>query len=91
MFCYNFNQSVNQLCAGMAFMSSSALDWMPLLKGWFLRRPGSEQDIMMPLFEGVFEDVYQFWSINLTKKMVVLQCMVIRQVSHQGARLIKNL
>ena len=72
-------------------MSSSALDWMPLLKGWFLRRPGSEQDIMMPLFEGVFEDVYQFWSINLTKKMVVLQCMVIRQVRHHSARLMNNL
>ena len=45
----------------------------------------------MPLFEEVFEDVYQFWSINLTKKMVVLQCMVIRQVRHHSARLMNNL
>lgn len=66
---------------GMVFMSSSALDWVPILKGWFLTRPNIESEVMMPLFEGVFEDVYEFWQINLVKQMSVLQCMVIKQVT----------
>ena len=61
-------------------MSSSALDWLPILKGWFLKRHTTEQEIMLPLFEGIFDDVYEFWSISLVKKMDVLQCMVIKQV-----------
>lgn len=65
---------------GMVFMSSSALDWMPILKGWFLRRHAIEQEVMMPLFEAVFDDAYEFWSISLVKKMDVLQCMIIKQV-----------
>lgn len=65
----------------MVFMSSSALDWMPILQGWFLRRPSCEQDVLMPLFEGIFEDVYEYWSTSLVKKIDTLQCMVIKQVS----------
>ena len=65
---------------GMVFMSSSALDWLPILRGWFLKRPTTEQEIMLPLFEGIFDDVYEYWNIALVKKMDVLQCMVIKQV-----------
>jgi len=61
-------------------MSSSALDWVPILKAWFLRRPQTESDILWPLFEAVFEDLYIFWETVLIKKMDVLQCMVIKQV-----------
>lgn len=64
----------------MVFMSSSALDWMPILKGWFLKRSNTEQDVLMPLFEAIFEDLYEFWSIALIKKINVLQCMIIKQV-----------
>lgn len=71
-------------------MSSSALDWVPILRGWFLTRPSVECEIMMPLFEGIFDDVYEFWQISLNKEMSVLQCMIIKQVREQLPTHIKH-
>ena len=65
---------------GMVYMSSSALDWRPILHGWLLHRNPLEADILSRLFDAIFDDLYTFVSTMLTAKMTVLQCMQIKQV-----------
>ncbi|KAI8792083.1 dynein heavy chain 5, axonemal [Biomphalaria glabrata] len=64
---------------GMVFMSSSVLDWNPILKGWLLKRPPQQQDSIYSAFESVFSRLYLFVTQNLEPKMEVLECNYIRQ------------
>ncbi|XP_070548103.1 dynein axonemal heavy chain 8-like [Ptychodera flava] len=64
---------------GMVFMSSSVLDWRPILGGWLLSRAAQEGDILQSLYDKVFEDLYNFIIVSLSAKMVLLQCNYIRQ------------
>ncbi|XP_077975281.1 dynein axonemal heavy chain 8-like [Styela clava] len=64
---------------GMVYMSSSALDWSPILDGWLLKRPAAEADILRELFHSVFADVYTYSMQNLWPKMELLECNYITQ------------
>ncbi|KAK3724620.1 hypothetical protein RRG08_041104 [Elysia crispata] len=64
---------------GMVFMSSSILDWDPILKGWLLKRPPQQQDGIYTAFESVFPKLYTYIIQNLEPKMDVLECNYIRQ------------
>lgn len=65
----------------MVYMSSSGLDFMPLVKGWIIReRNPQEGDVLLPLFESSFPFIYRFFATSVTAKMEVLECMIVSQV-----------
>ncbi|XP_064651602.1 dynein axonemal heavy chain 8-like [Lineus longissimus] len=64
---------------GMVYMSSSALDWRPILRGWLNSRSASESDVLQNLYDQIFDDLYNFVWQNLSPKMDSLQCNQIRQ------------
>ncbi|XP_074644897.1 dynein axonemal heavy chain 5-like [Tubulanus polymorphus] len=64
---------------GMVYMSSSGLDWKPILQGWLNNRQAGEADIIMDLFESSFPAIYRFCTQNLIFKMEVLEAFVISQ------------
>uniref|UniRef100_A0A8C9WHP3 Dynein axonemal heavy chain 8 n=1 Tax=Scleropages formosus TaxID=113540 RepID=A0A8C9WHP3_SCLFO len=64
---------------GMVFMSSSALSWRPILQGWATKRSPQESDILLSLYDKVFEDVYTYMKQNLKPKMELLECNYIMQ------------
>ena len=70
---------------GMVYMSSSGLDWKPIMQGWILymiaekKLTQQEATILETLFEGSFLKVYQFALINLEAKMKLLECNYIAQ------------
>jgi dynein heavy chain len=66
---------------GMVYMSSSGLDYSPLVKGWLIReRTQQESDILLPLFENTFTSTYRYFSTALNSKMDILECMIVSQV-----------
>ncbi|PIK45719.1 hypothetical protein BSL78_17425 [Apostichopus japonicus] len=64
---------------GMVYMSSSVMDWKPILQSWLNTRQPSETAILQDLFDKIFDDLYRFVSLNLNAKMVVLECNYIKQ------------
>ncbi|CAF3729197.1 unnamed protein product [Adineta steineri] len=65
---------------GMVYMSSSGLDWRPLIQGWIKReRSSNDGEILMRLFESSFPFIYRYFSIHLKSKMPVLECMIVTQ------------
>ncbi|XP_064611990.1 dynein axonemal heavy chain 5-like isoform X2 [Liolophura sinensis] len=63
---------------GMVFMSSSGLDWVPILQGWLNNRP--QQDaVLFSLFEESFPELYRYATQNLTFRMDILEAFVINQ------------
>lgn len=42
-----------------------------------------EHDVLEPLFECIFDEVYTYVKQNLSPKMEVLECNVIKQVTVQ--------
>ncbi|XP_071095783.1 dynein axonemal heavy chain 8-like [Haliotis cracherodii] len=64
---------------GMVYMSSSALDWKPILQGWLRTRNGQEAEILQTLYHKIFEDLFLYVNLNLSAKMDTLQCNQIRQ------------
>lgn len=66
---------------GMVYMSSSALDWRPILQGWLSSRSDTEHSILWDLFDSSFEPVLTYVRLNLEAKMSVLECNYIKQVS----------
>ncbi|XP_076818600.1 dynein axonemal heavy chain 5-like isoform X2 [Clavelina lepadiformis] len=64
---------------GMVFMSSSVLDWSPILQAWLKTRPESEAEIIWRLFERCFAVIYRYAVQNLIFKMDVLEAFIIRQ------------
>lgn len=66
---------------GMVYMSSSGLDWKPLIQGWIKKeRQASEGDILLGLFENSFIHIYRYFTTSLVSKMEILECMVVSQV-----------
>lgn len=61
-------------------MSSSGLDWKPLLNAWLLKHPPTEAKILRSYFEQSFPDVYQWTRHTLQYKMDVLECNIVHQV-----------
>ena len=73
---------------GMVYMSSSGLDWKPILQSWLLKKvtekkiTHSESDILLNIFDGSFIDVYNYVSVMLEAKMELLQCNYIVQTCY---------
>ncbi|XP_078222058.1 dynein axonemal heavy chain 5 isoform X3 [Callithrix jacchus] len=67
---------------GMVFMSSSILDWSPILEGFLKKRSPQEAEILRQLYSESFPDVYHFCIQNLEYKMEVLEAFVIMQSIH---------
>lgn len=61
-------------------MSSSGLDWRPLLAAWLLKRPTTEIEVLKNCFEESFAPIYQWSRQNLHYVMDVLEFNVINQV-----------
>lgn len=62
------------------YMSSSGLDWRPLLSAWLLKRPQGEVEIFKTCFEESFAPIYQWTRQNTHYVMEVLEFNVINQV-----------
>lgn len=75
---------------GMVFMSSSVLDWRPILEGWFMTRSASESDILRSIFEYSFEDVLMYVRTSLNPRMILLECNYVKQATDLLAGLIPN-
>ncbi len=65
---------------GMVYMSSSALDWRPILQGWLTTRSELERTVLWKLFDSHFDPILRFVSLNLEAKMKVIECNYIKQV-----------
>ncbi|OAF69622.1 hypothetical protein A3Q56_02624 [Intoshia linei] len=66
---------------GMVFMSSSIMNWDPILKGksWLIGRPASQVAVIYSVFESIWEELYEFISTIVIPKMQILECMYIKQ------------
>ncbi|KAK1173586.1 dynein heavy chain 5, axonemal isoform X1 [Acipenser oxyrinchus oxyrinchus] len=64
---------------GMVFMSSSVLNWRPILKAWLQNLPASLSEILWNCFDSVFQDLINFVFTAVAPKMQMLECMYIRQ------------
>uniref|UniRef100_A0A2S2PXW6 Dynein heavy chain 5, axonemal n=1 Tax=Sipha flava TaxID=143950 RepID=A0A2S2PXW6_9HEMI len=65
---------------GMVYMSSSGLDWCPVLAAWLKKRNKRESKLFKRLFEMTFSTIYTWASQNLNMTMKVLQCNTIQQM-----------
>ena len=73
---------------GMVYMSSSGLDWSPIVQGWIKReRQPAEGDILMSFYGSSFQAIYRHFSTALTPKMDILECMIVTQ----GCKLLNGL
>lgn len=63
-------------------MSSSGLDWRPLLAAWLLKRPSTEVEILRNAFEESFSPIYQWSRQSLHYMMDILEFNVINQVKY---------
>ncbi|XP_029694908.1 dynein heavy chain 5, axonemal [Takifugu rubripes] len=64
---------------GMVFMSSSVLNWSPILEGWLKKRSPQEAQVLRQLFTSSFSDLYNFCKQSLEFKMDMLEAFVIMQ------------
>ncbi|KAJ8789143.1 hypothetical protein J1605_022244 [Eschrichtius robustus] len=64
---------------GMVFMSSSVLDWSPILEGFLKKRSPQEAEILRQLYTESFPDLYHFSIQNLEHQMEMLEAFVIMQ------------
>lgn len=65
---------------GMVYMSSSGLDWAPVIKAWLKKRTSKEQEIFQNLFDSSFQEIYSWGTQNLSLVMNVLQCHITLQM-----------
>ena len=56
---------------GMVFMSSSIMNWDPIVKGWLLKRAAAEQDVIYGLYEKSWADTWAMTTNTLEPKMNV--------------------
>ncbi|XP_030249747.1 dynein heavy chain 5, axonemal isoform X3 [Sparus aurata] len=64
---------------GMVFMSSSVLNWSPILEGWLKKRSPQEAEVLRELFSSSFSELYRFSVQSLEFKMDMLEAFVIMQ------------
>ncbi|XP_070274744.1 dynein axonemal heavy chain 8 [Myotis yumanensis] len=64
---------------GMVYISSSALNWRPILQAWLKKRTAQEATVFQSLYDKVFEDVYTYMKLTLNPKMQLLECNYIVQ------------
>uniref|UniRef100_A0A8B9H9P0 AAA+ ATPase domain-containing protein n=1 Tax=Astyanax mexicanus TaxID=7994 RepID=A0A8B9H9P0_ASTMX len=56
---------------GMVFMSSSVLNWKPILQAWLKKLPASQAELILNCFNPVYQVI--------SPKMQLLECMYIKQ------------
>ncbi|XP_055492119.1 LOW QUALITY PROTEIN: dynein axonemal heavy chain 8-like [Leucoraja erinacea] len=64
---------------GMVYISSSTLNWKPILKAWLNKRLPREAEILQALYNKAFEDSYTYMKLNLNPVMDLLECNYIKQ------------
>ncbi|ESO03023.1 hypothetical protein HELRODRAFT_80768, partial [Helobdella robusta] len=64
---------------GMVFMSSSILDYKPIVLGWLQNKPEQISTIILDAFNNVFSELYKYIVQTLNPKMEILECMYARQ------------
>uniref|UniRef100_A0A674C0H9 Dynein axonemal heavy chain 5 n=1 Tax=Salmo trutta TaxID=8032 RepID=A0A674C0H9_SALTR len=64
---------------GMVFMSSSVLNWSPILEGWLKKRSRQEGEMLRELFSSSFPELYRFTVHCLEYKIDMLEAFVIMQ------------
>ncbi|KAL2085437.1 hypothetical protein ACEWY4_018757 [Coilia grayii] len=64
---------------GMVFMSSSVLDWQPILQAWLRKIPQAQADVLLSCFNSIFQDLINFIFTSVSPKMQILECMYIKQ------------
>ncbi|XP_030605717.1 dynein heavy chain 5, axonemal isoform X1 [Archocentrus centrarchus] len=64
---------------GMVFMSSSVLNWTPILESWLKKRSPHEAEVLRELFSSSFAKLYRFCVQSLEFKMDMLEAFVIMQ------------
>uniref|UniRef100_A0A8C7NSW9 Dynein, axonemal, heavy chain 5 n=1 Tax=Oncorhynchus mykiss TaxID=8022 RepID=A0A8C7NSW9_ONCMY len=64
---------------GMVFMSSSVLNWSPILEGWLKKRSRQEGEVLRELFSSSFPELYRFTVHCLEYKIDMLEAFVIMQ------------
>ncbi|XP_038567842.1 dynein heavy chain 5, axonemal [Micropterus salmoides] len=64
---------------GMVFMSSSVLNWSPILENWLKKRSPQEAEVLRELFSSSFSELYRFSVQSLEFKMEMLEAFVIMQ------------
>lgn len=65
---------------GMVYMSSSGLNWKPVVRAWLKRRSHREQELFQKLFDESFSALYSWGTQNLHLVISVLQCNITLQV-----------
>ncbi|XP_043743727.1 dynein axonemal heavy chain 5 [Cervus elaphus] len=64
---------------GMVFMSSSILDWSPILEAFLKKRSPQEAEILRQLYTKSFPDLYRFSIQSLEHQMEMLEAFVVLQ------------
>ncbi|XP_015212531.2 dynein axonemal heavy chain 5 isoform X1 [Lepisosteus oculatus] len=64
---------------GMVFMSSSVLNWSPILEGWLKKRSLQEGNVLRELYSSSFLELFRFSVQSLEYKMEMLEAFVIMQ------------
>ncbi|XP_011504753.1 PREDICTED: dynein heavy chain 5, axonemal [Ceratosolen solmsi marchali] len=65
---------------GMVYMSSSGLDWEPVVTAWLKTKTSLQKDVLEQCFRESFAQVYSWSTQTLTLAISVLQCNVVRQM-----------
>lgn len=65
---------------GMVYMSSSGLNWKPVVRGWLKKRSPKEQEVFQKAFDESFSALYSWCTQNLNFVMKVLQCSITLQI-----------
>uniref|UniRef100_A0A146LY58 Dynein heavy chain 5, axonemal n=3 Tax=Lygus hesperus TaxID=30085 RepID=A0A146LY58_LYGHE len=73
---------------GMVYMSSSGLDWEPVIQAWLRTRNEQQSELLNQLFYESFPLAYNWATMNLKFEMKVLQCNIIQQIVLQLKSLI---
>ncbi|XP_008556957.2 dynein axonemal heavy chain 5 [Microplitis demolitor] len=65
---------------GMVYMSSSGLDWKPVVTAWLKTRNPLEQQILEKIFDESFPGIYSWSTQTLILSIKVLQCNIVQQM-----------
>ncbi|CAG5099433.1 Similar to DNAH5: Dynein heavy chain 5 [Cotesia congregata] len=65
---------------GMVYMSSSGLDWKPVVTAWLKTRTSLEQQVLEKTFDESFPAIYSWSTQTLVLAIKVLQCNIIQQM-----------
>ncbi|CAH1099757.1 unnamed protein product [Psylliodes chrysocephalus] len=65
---------------GMVYMSSSGLNWKPVIRAWLKSRSPKEIEVFQHLFDESFSKMYSWGTQNLSLVIEVLQCNITLQI-----------